>query len=180
MTAPTAGPAPHRIAAGTLLASDGRVLLVHRSIYENGWDIPGARVSTGESPAAACRRELREDLGLDRAPQRLLVVDWAPNSSDGDEILYIFDCGEVRDDEVRIELGRDGLDRWEWAPIGRLDEYVAPDLARRFALAHEARSHGSALYLEHGDTATTGGETEAGSQRRERNRDSLSAGPEHD
>jgi ADP-ribose pyrophosphatase YjhB (NUDIX family) len=162
MTAPTAGLVPHRIAAGTLFASGGRVLLVHRSIYENGWDIPGARVSMGESPAAACRRELREDLGLDRAPQRLLVVDWAPNSSDGDELLYIFDCGEVRDDEVRIEVGRDGLDRWVWAPIGRLDEYVAPDLARRFALAHEARSNGSALYLEHGDTATTGGRESVG------------------
>jgi ADP-ribose pyrophosphatase YjhB (NUDIX family) len=157
MSAPTASLAPHRVAAGTLLANGSRILLVHRSIYENGWDIPGAGVSTGESPAAACRRELREDLGLDRAPQRLLVVDWAPNSTDGDEILYIFDCGEARDDEVRIELGRQGLDRWEWVPIDRLADYVPPELARRFAQAHEARSNGSALYLEHGDPASTGG-----------------------
>jgi 8-oxo-dGTP diphosphatase len=35
-------------------------------------------VDAGESPAAACRRELREELGIDRQPQRLLVMEWAP------------------------------------------------------------------------------------------------------
>ena len=95
MTDPAAKFATPRIAAGALFVDDDRVLLVHKT-YGNGWDIPGGYVDVGESPAAACRRELLEELGIDRQPQRLLVVDWAPNDGEGDKILYVFDCGEAR------------------------------------------------------------------------------------
>ncbi len=40
---------------------------------------PCGYVDVGESPAAACQRELREEeFGIDRQPQRLLVMEWAP------------------------------------------------------------------------------------------------------
>src|SRR3954452_465944 len=88
-----------RMAAGALFIDDqDRVLLVHKT-YGNGWDVPGGYGDVGESPAAACRRELREELGLDRAPQRLLAVDWAPNEGEGDKVLWLFDCGALGDDE---------------------------------------------------------------------------------
>jgi ADP-ribose pyrophosphatase YjhB (NUDIX family) len=76
-----------RVAAGALFFDDaGRVLLVHPT-YKDTWDIPGGYVERGESPAAACRRELQEELGLDRKPVRLLAVDWAPNEGEGDKLL---------------------------------------------------------------------------------------------
>jgi 8-oxo-dGTP diphosphatase len=64
-----------------------------RKTYGNGWDIPGGYAEAGESPAAACRRELKEELGLDREPEELLAVDWAPHPDEGDKILYVFSCG---------------------------------------------------------------------------------------
>lgn len=69
-----------RIAAGALFVDGDRVLLV-RKTYGNKWDIPGGYVDRGESPAAACEREVREELGIERRPQRLLVNDWAPKSA---------------------------------------------------------------------------------------------------
>ncbi|WP_218130340.1 NUDIX domain-containing protein [Lentzea jiangxiensis] len=66
--------------------------------------MPGVYVDIRESPAAACRRELREELDLDREPQRLLVVDWAPNDGESDKVLWLFDCGALGDDERRITL----------------------------------------------------------------------------
>ena len=150
MTDPAAKFATPRIAAGALFVDDDRLLLV-RKTYGNQWDIPGGYVDVGESPAAACRRELREELGIDRQPQRLLVVDWAPNDGEGDKILYVFDCGEVGDDETRIKLGDREVDHWKWIPIGQVAGYAIPRLARRLARAYEARSAGTPFYLEHGE-----------------------------
>ena len=95
MTDPTASFATPRVAAGALFLDDrGRVLLVHPT-YKDTWDIPGGYVERGESPAAACRRELKEELGIDRVPLRLINVDWAPNDREGDKLLFLFDCGAL-------------------------------------------------------------------------------------
>lgn len=103
-----------------------------------------------ESPAAACRRELREELGIDRQPKRLLVADWAPADSEGDKILYVFDCGRLGADEARISFTDGELDRWQWVPVSQLADYVIPRLSRRLARAHEALAAGAFQYLEHG------------------------------
>jgi 8-oxo-dGTP diphosphatase len=149
---PAASFATPRIAAGALFTDGDRVLLV-RKTYGNGWDIPGGYVDTAESPAAACRRELKEELGLDREPWRLLVTDWAPNDDEGDKILYIFDCGPLGGDEAQIRLDDGELDRWEWVPVSRLGEYVIPRLIRRVTRAYEALGVGVSMYLEHGEPA---------------------------
>jgi 8-oxo-dGTP diphosphatase len=139
-----------RMAAGALFVDDQeRVLLVHKT-YSNGWDIPGGYVDIGESPAAACQRELAEELGLDRMPRHLIAVDWAPNDVEGDKVLWLFDCGQLGDDEQRIRLGVTELDRWQWVPGAQLSEYVIPRLARRLHEALAARQDGRAAYLEHG------------------------------
>lgn len=93
-TPPMATP---RVAAGALIRdAEGRILIVKPS-YKDGWDIPGGYVEPGESPAAACRRELREELGIDRRLGRLLLVDWAPHPDEGDKLLFIFDGGSLTD-----------------------------------------------------------------------------------
>ena len=147
---PTATFATPRIGAGALFVNDDRILLVHKT-YGNGWDIPGGYAEVGESPAAACQRELKEELGIQREVQRLLIVDWAPHVDEGDKILSVFDCGELGADERRIQLGGDELDRWEWVPVQRLPDYVIPRLARRLTSAHRAHSAETPTYLEHGE-----------------------------
>ncbi len=151
MSQPT--PAP-KVCAGTLFTREDTVLLIHRSIYENGWDIPGALVGHGDSPAATARRQLNDDLGLDREPRGLVALDWVPGE-DGDEFLYVFDGGELADDDIRLALGRNGLDRWEWVPVDRLSAYLPPELAARFTLAHRS-SGGRTLCLERGKPTAAG------------------------
>jgi 8-oxo-dGTP diphosphatase len=78
------------LAAGVLFFdAAGRVMLV-RPTYKSGWDIPGGYVERDESPLAACRREVREELGIALTIGRLLVVDWAPHPDEGDKLLYVF------------------------------------------------------------------------------------------
>jgi 8-oxo-dGTP diphosphatase len=65
------------MAAGLLLFdAAGRVLLV-KPTYKDHWDVPGGVVESNESPRDAARRELGEELGLDREPGELLCVDWS-------------------------------------------------------------------------------------------------------
>jgi 8-oxo-dGTP diphosphatase len=139
-----------RIAAGALFVDGDKVLLV-RKTYGNRWDIPGGYVDRGESPASACEREVREELGLGRTVRRLLVHDWAPNGAEGDKILYVFDCGELGQDERTIRLDGVEMDQTAWVPVADLGRYVIPRLERRLANAHRAYLSGTILYLEHGE-----------------------------
>lgn len=52
---------------GAVVVHDGRLLVVRRG-HDPGrgsWSVPGGRVEPGESPDAACAREVREETGLD-------------------------------------------------------------------------------------------------------------------
>jgi 8-oxo-dGTP diphosphatase len=146
---PSASFATPRIASGALFVRADQLLLV-RKTYGDRWDIPGGYVDRGESPSSACQREVLEELDIERQPVRLLVHDWAPHESEGDKILYVFDCGDLGHDEARIKLDGSEVDRWEWASVGSLDDYVIPRLSRRLTRAYEAYRTGATLYLEHG------------------------------
>jgi 8-oxo-dGTP diphosphatase len=60
---------PHsrdRVVVGAAIVSDGRVLAARRSDpaqLAGGWEFPGGKVEVGETLAAACEREVREELG---------------------------------------------------------------------------------------------------------------------
>ena len=145
-----------RITAGLLIVNeDGHVLLV-RPTYKNGWDIPGGYVEPGETPADACARELTEELGVELAPGRLLVVDWAPHPAEGDKLLFVFDGGAVTIAEAGHRFTPDGQEIAEirFVPDQELSDYTPERLARRLRTAVAARAQGSTIYAEHGNPRT--------------------------
>jgi ADP-ribose pyrophosphatase YjhB (NUDIX family) len=90
-----------RMAAGALFRDgQGRVLLVD-PVYKPVWDLPGGAVEAEESPHAACRREVGEELGLDRPPGRVLAVDWVPSRPDRPEgVVVIYDGGVLSGEDI--------------------------------------------------------------------------------
>ncbi|TDC38512.1 NUDIX hydrolase [Micromonospora sp. 15K316] len=139
-----------RVAAGALfLNDDGHVLLV-RPGYKQHWEIPGGFVEPGESPRAACLREVEEELGLTTRLGAMLVVDWAPAEPEGDKLLFIFDAGSLTAEQERGIRFADGeLTDWRYVPARDLEEHGPARLARRIRAAIAARSGGS-TYAEHG------------------------------
>jgi ADP-ribose pyrophosphatase YjhB (NUDIX family) len=65
-----------KIVAVTIPVRDGRVLLTRRAIEPSHglWTFPGGYVDWGESVAAAARREMREEVGLDLEPGGLVGI----------------------------------------------------------------------------------------------------------
>jgi ADP-ribose pyrophosphatase YjhB (NUDIX family) len=140
-----------RVAAGALFFDEtGRVLLVKPS-YKAGWDIPGGYVEPGESPRAACIREVREELGLALNIGALLVVDWAPAEKEGDKMLFVFDAGELTESagsEIRFADGE--LTESTFVGQEDFDDYLPGRLSRRLRTAIAAKDHERTVYAEHG------------------------------
>ncbi len=140
-----------RVSAGALFTDDaGRVLMV-RPTYKDYWDIPGGYVEPGESPYAACVREVREELSI--APPirpQPLVVDWAPAEGEGDKILFVFG-GELRPEDLNKVNFADGeLSEFKFTDLSSLDDQTIPRLARRIRTAMQARAGDRMIYSEHG------------------------------
>jgi 8-oxo-dGTP diphosphatase len=147
-TQPMATP---RVAAGALIRdAEGRILIV-RPTYKDGWDIPGGYVEPGESPAAACRRELREELGLDRQPGRLLLVDWAPHPVEGDKLLFVFDGGTLSAVEDVVPDGEE-LSEARFVQPDEIGPLMPDRLVRRITTV-TASPHD--VYAESGVTVTS-------------------------
>jgi 8-oxo-dGTP pyrophosphatase MutT (NUDIX family) len=89
-----------------VVENDGRVLLVRHTYGDRRrWELPGGRISRGETPEMAARRQLREELGVDVGELRPLGM--RPLHSWGrDHPVHFFavrvDPQTVRRDEVEI------------------------------------------------------------------------------
>jgi 8-oxo-dGTP diphosphatase len=135
-----------RVAAGALIRDrEGRILLV-KPTYKDGWDIPGGYVEPGESPAAACSRELAEEIGLHRQPGRLLLVDWAPSPTEGDKLLFVFDGGSLDEVGQAVPDG-DEISEVRFVNVAEIDDMMPDRLVRRISTA---ASHVGNAYAENG------------------------------
>ncbi|MFI1303924.1 NUDIX domain-containing protein [Streptomyces sioyaensis] len=141
-----------RMAAGALFFDDQDQVLLVKPSYKPKWEIPGGYIERGESPLAACQREVQEELGITPGIGPLLVIDWAPSEAEGDKVLYVFDGGQLHPDDVDgIKLAPDELLAAEFHPAEALDELLIPRLSRRVKAAITARAQAHTAYLEHGE-----------------------------
>jgi 8-oxo-dGTP pyrophosphatase MutT (NUDIX family) len=138
------------MAAGVVIRdADGRVLMVEPT-YKDAWEIPGGVVEADESPRAACRRELREELGLPLEPGRLLCWEWQHAEADRTEsMMFVYDGGLLPLDAL-LRLPADELSAYRFVPVEDLGEVTIERLARRIRAALKALADGTVIELESG------------------------------
>jgi len=85
--------------AGALIFDGRGRLLILKPTYKSGWTIPGGVMEAdGETPWQACRREVREECGLDIGSGRLVCTDFRrPTQRNPGGIRFLFDCGALGD-----------------------------------------------------------------------------------
>jgi len=125
-------------------------LLILKPNYKKGWTIPGGQVEPeGESPWQACRREVREECGLDVTRGRLICVDFRtskPGRAGG--VRFLFDCGAFADRQLEaISLQEAEIDEHRFVGLAEAEELLRAPVRRRVMAAIAA---GQFVYLEDG------------------------------
>jgi 8-oxo-dGTP diphosphatase len=144
------------VSTGALIFDQSGRLLILRPTYKSGWTIPGGIMEAdGESPWQACRREVREECGLEIGSARLACVDFRPmREGNPGGVRFLFDCGAVPDAMLdHISLQADEIAEHRLAPMPEALALLRNPIRRRVRAVRKrngaARSR-AVVYLENG------------------------------
>lgn len=146
---PFAVPAIPASAGAMIFDRKGRLLIL-KPTYKSGWTIPGGVMEAdGETPWEACRREVREECGLELHGGRLACVDFRrrkPGSPGG--IRFLFDCGALEDTSLRgVVLQPEEISEYRIVRFTDALALLRGPIRRR---VDAARTASTVVYLEDG------------------------------
>jgi ADP-ribose pyrophosphatase YjhB (NUDIX family) len=138
------------VSAGALIYDKAGMLLILKPTYKTGWTIPGGVMeATGETPWDACRREVREECGIEVTSGRLACTDFHPGRpGHPGGLRFLFDCGAADDAALAaITLQPEEIAEHRLVPPDTALEMLRPPIRRR---VHAVMQHPAFIYLEDG------------------------------
>ena len=146
-----------------LLNARGEVFVAQRIDSPGGaWQMPHGGIDDGETPAAAARRELKEETGTNNATIIAEHAEWIPYDLPEQLIKQLWK-GRYRgqtqkwfamrflgtDSDIDINTAEPEFDAWRWAPMAELLDLVVPfkrhvyaDLVETFGHLTEVQDSG--------------------------------------
>ena len=152
--APSELPAIPASAGALIFDAAGRLLIV-KPTYKSGWTIPGGVMEAdGETPWEACRREVREECGIDIRHGRLVCMDFRrPRPGKPGGIRFLFNCGTIDDAGLAaIVLQAEELSSYRLAGLPEALTLLRRPIRRRVQAATSATT---LVYLEDGQQVPT-------------------------
>jgi 8-oxo-dGTP pyrophosphatase MutT (NUDIX family) len=136
--------------AGALIFDACGRLLVLKPSYKKHWTIPGGQIEPGgESPWETCRRETREECGLEVEQGRLVCVDFLrPKRERPGGVRFLFDCGTFSDAQLAaITLQEEEILDHRIVDLSEARKLLSGPIRRRVMAATGAER---VVYLEDG------------------------------
>jgi 8-oxo-dGTP diphosphatase len=136
--------------AGALIFDRADRLLILKPTYKSGWTIPGGVMEAdGETPWEACRREVREECGIEVRRGRLACMDFRhPKPGRAGGIRFLFDCGQVDDEALAgIVVQPEEVSEYRLAAVSDALELLRGPIRRR---VRAATGRKRLVYLEDG------------------------------
>ena len=138
------------VSAGALVFDRAGRLLILKPTYKSGWTIPGGVMEAdGESPWEACRREVREETGLEVSRGQLVAMDFRrPRPGRAGGIRFLFDCGKLSDEALAdLKLQPEEISEARLVPLPDALALLRGPIRRRVRAATGGRG---LVYLEDG------------------------------
>ena len=138
------------VSAGALIFDRAARLLILKPTYKSGWTIPGGVMEAdGETPWDACRREVREECGIEVTSGRLACTDYHPGRpGHPGGIRFLFDCGPAGDAALaEITLQPEEIAEYRLVPLDDALALLRPPIRRR---VRAVSRHPGFVYLEDG------------------------------
>ena len=142
-----------RMSAGALFFNTAGDLLLVKPTYKSHWQIPGGVIEENESPRQGCIREVKEELGIDRAPERLLCVSYTAEGKDHTEALhFVFLGGALSAEEIgQIHLPPAELSEFRFFSRDDARTQLGRRAGRRLGPCLLAMQNNQTVYLENED-----------------------------
>jgi len=138
---PTSNHLPYRPGVGVMLINkESKVFVAKRiDMTSEAWQMPQGGIDEGEEPLACALRELKEEIGTDKAVLLKESADWYTYDLPDDIIPKIWG-GKFRgqrqkwfamrftgeDSDINIQTEEPEFSQWQWIEMARLPDIIVP------------------------------------------------------
>ena len=136
--------------AGCLFFDRQGKILILKPTYKDHWLLPGGVIEANESPLQACIREVKEEIGIDCQPTRLLCVDYVSDRlSKIESVQFVFYGGIISNKKI-IALPETEISLYQFVESATALSMLGVNSQRRLTRCLPYFSDRLTLYLENG------------------------------
>lgn len=139
-----------RMATGAVFQNERGEYLLVKPHYKDHWTLPGGVLESDESPMTGCKREVSEEIGLDRDGHRLLCVAYLSKEPPKTErVHFVFYGGVLTEQELeKITLQESEIEDCGFFDFSETLERLEEKMSQRMRFCCEAFKRKEIVYLE--------------------------------